>query len=85
MKKGRLIKRYLVSTEDIGSPVLFTSKEVVDRDGDILRASGVDFSNYMKNPVFLIIPQFKGVSAWKSYKVLGRRKRSKSNRLFPDT
>jgi hypothetical protein len=33
---------------------LFTiSKEVVDRDGDILRASGVDFSNYMKNPVFL--------------------------------
>ena len=33
---------------------MFTiSKEVVDRDGDILRASGVDFSNYMKNPVFL--------------------------------
>ena len=34
--------------------VRFTiSKEVVDRDGDILRASGVDFTNYMKNPVFL--------------------------------
>lgn len=34
--------------------VIFTiSKEVVDRDGDILRASGVDFTNYMKNPVFL--------------------------------
>lgn len=34
--------------------VIFTiSKEVVDRDGDILRASGVNFENYMKNPVFL--------------------------------
>jgi len=33
--------------------VRFTiSKEVVDRDGDILVAEGVDFSNYMKNPVF---------------------------------
>jgi hypothetical protein len=44
-----------IITEDLGDrSVQFTiSKEVVDRDGDILRASGVDFTNYMKNPVFL--------------------------------
>lgn len=54
--KGQTTKQDLtVSTEDIGDrSVMFTiSKEVVDRDGDILRASGVDFGNYMKNPVFL--------------------------------
>lgn len=28
------------------------SSEVVDRDGDILKASGCDFTNYAKNPVF---------------------------------
>ena len=56
LEKGQTSKKDIsVSTEDIGErSVLFTiSKEVVDRDGDILRASGVDFSNYMKNPVFL--------------------------------
>lgn len=29
------------------------SSEVVDRDGDILIASGCDYSNFMNNPVFL--------------------------------
>ena len=56
LEKGQTNKKDIsVSTEDIGErSVLFTiSKEVVDRDGDILRASGVDFTNYMKNPVFL--------------------------------
>ena len=56
LEKGQTSKKDIsVSTADIGErSVLFTiSKEVVDRDGDILRASGVDFSNYMKNPVFL--------------------------------
>ena len=44
-----------IETKDLGErSVQFTiSKEVVDRDGDILRAGGVDFGNYMKNPVFL--------------------------------
>ena len=44
-----------IVTKDLGErSVQFTiSKEVVDRDGDILRAGGVDFTNYMKNPVFL--------------------------------
>jgi hypothetical protein len=56
LEKGQTSKKDIsVRTEDIGErSVLFTiSKEVVDRDGDILRASGVDFGNYMKNPVFL--------------------------------
>lgn len=56
LEKGQTTKKDVsVITEDIGErTVRFTiSKEVVDRDGDILRASGVDFTNYMKNPVFL--------------------------------
>ena len=56
LEKGQLNKKDVsIITEDLGDrSVQFTiSKEVVDRDGDILRASGVDFSNYMKNPVFL--------------------------------
>ena len=56
LEKGQSIKKDLpIATEDLGDrSVQFTiSKEVTDRDGDILRAGGVDFSNYMKNPVFL--------------------------------
>ena len=55
LEKGQTNKKDLfVNTEDVGErTVRFTiSKEVVDRDGDILRANGVDFGNYMKNPVF---------------------------------
>lgn len=54
IEKGQNKKNLSVKTEDIGKrTVRFTiSKEVVDRDGDILVAEGVDFSNYMKNPVF---------------------------------
>ena len=56
LEKGKSNSKDLtVNTEEIGErTVRFTiSKEVVDRDGDILRASGVDFTNYLKNPVFL--------------------------------
>lgn len=44
-----------VISEDLGErSVQFTiSKTVLDRDGDMLIAEGVDFTNYMKNPVFL--------------------------------
>ena len=44
-----------VISEDLGKrSVQFTiSKTVLDRDGDMLHADGVDFTNYMKNPVFL--------------------------------
>ena len=56
IEKGVIAKKDLpIETKDLGDrSVQFTiSKEVVDRDGDILRAGGVDFTNYMKNPVFL--------------------------------
>lgn len=56
IEKGKIAKKDVsIKAEDIGErSVLFTiSKEVQDRDGDILRANGVDFTNYMKNPVFL--------------------------------
>lgn len=56
LEKGQAVKKELpIEIKDLGErSVQFTiSKEVVDRDGDILRAGGVDFANYMKNPVFL--------------------------------
>lgn len=56
IEKGVSAKKDLpIETKDLGDrSVQFTiSKEVVDRDGDTLRAGGVDFTNYMKNPVFL--------------------------------
>lgn len=56
LEKGKSNKKDIaIITEDLGDrSVQFTiSKEVIDRDGDILRAGGVDFTNYMKNPVFL--------------------------------
>ena len=56
LEKGQTTKKDLpIETKDLGDRMVqFTiSKEVVDRDGDILRAGGVDFTNYMKNPVFL--------------------------------
>jgi hypothetical protein len=56
LEKGQTTKKDIsVITEDLGDRMVqFTiSKEVVDRDGDILRAGGVNFTNYMKNPVFL--------------------------------
>lgn len=56
LAKGQTVKKDLpIEIKDLGErSVQFTiSKEVVDRDGDILRAGGVDFANYMKNPVFL--------------------------------
>lgn len=56
LEKGQTAKKDLpIETKDLGERMVqFTiSKEVVDRDGDILRAGGVDFTNYMKNAVFL--------------------------------
>jgi hypothetical protein len=56
MKLNEMQKKDLSVKAEAGEErkVIFTiSKEVKDRDGDILRAGGVDFTNYMKNPVFL--------------------------------
>ena len=56
LEKGVASKKELpIEIKDLGDRrVLFTiSKEVVDRDGDILRANGCDLTNYLKNKVFL--------------------------------
>ena len=56
LEKGVANRKELpIEIKDMGNRrVLFTiSKEVVDRDGDILRASGCDLTNYLKNKVFL--------------------------------
>lgn len=56
LEKGQKFNKEIsIRTEDLGERrVLFViSKEVVDRDGDILRANGIDLTNYNKNPVFL--------------------------------
>ena len=56
LEKGVANRKELpIEIKDMGDRrVLFTiSKEVVDRDGDILRASGCDLTNYLKNKVFL--------------------------------
>ena len=55
-EKGVASRKELpIETKDLGERrVLFTiSKEVIDRDGDILRANGCDLTNYLKNKVFL--------------------------------
>lgn len=55
-EKGVASRKELpIETKDLGDRrVLFTiSKEVIDRDGDILRANGCDLTNYLKNKVFL--------------------------------
>ena len=56
LEKGVASNKELpIEIKDMGDRrVLFIiSKEVVDRDGDILRASGCDLTNYLKNKVFL--------------------------------
>lgn len=51
------MKTKILSTkaEEIGERTIrfLISNEVTDRDGDNLIANGCDFSNYLKNPVFL--------------------------------
>ena len=56
IEKGKSNKTDLtVKAEDLGERTVrfVISKTVEDRDGDVLHADGVDFKNYMKNPVFL--------------------------------
>ena len=90
LEKGQIAKKEIsVEVVDLGErQVQFTiSKEVEDRDGDILRAGGVDFTNYEKNPVFLgFHNSLQGRSAARlaliprpkhSYKHLHRRRKFK--------
>lgn len=64
--------------------VRFTiSKEVVDRDGDIIRADGIDLTNFNKNPVFLLCHDSHDLPVGKVKKVWVEGKSVKADVYFP--
>lgn len=78
-------KEVAIKTEDLGERrVLFTiSAEVIDRDGDILRADGVDLTNYEKNKVFLGFHNTRDFPLGKTEKVWVEPKKVKAIVYFP--
>jgi hypothetical protein len=44
--------------------------ELEDRDGDVMVTSGGDFTNYMKNPVFLAMHNFESLPVGRTLKVI---------------
>jgi hypothetical protein len=86
IEKGkRTNKEMTVDTSDLGERrVLFViSKEVMDRDGDILRANGVDLTNYEKNKVFLGFHNSRDFPLGKTEKVWVEGKTVKAIVYFP--
>lgn len=86
LEKGILNKKELpVEVQDLGERrVLFTiSREVVDRDGDILRANGIDLTNYSKNMVFLGFHNSRDFPLGKVEKVWVEGDRVKAIVYFP--
>lgn len=49
------------------------TNEQVDRDGDIVRMSGIVLDNFLKNPVFLWAHDYKSVPLGAAFKVIKRR------------
>lgn len=86
LEKGVMSRKELpVEIVDLGERrVQFTiSREVVDRDGDILRASGVDLTNYYKNMVFLAFHNTRDFPLGKTEKVWVEGDRVKAIVYFP--
>ena len=86
IEAGKSNKKDLnVNAEDIGErTVRFTiSAEVEDRDGDILRADGADFTNYEKNKVFLGFHNSHDFPLGKVVKVWKEDKKVKADVYFP--
>jgi hypothetical protein len=86
LEKGVMQRKEIaIKTEDLGERrVLFTiSAEVVDRDGDILRADGVDLTNYEKNKVFLGFHNTRDFPLGKTEKVWVEPKKVKAIVYFP--
>ena len=86
LEKGVVQKKEItILTEDLGERrVLFTiSSEVKDRDGDILRAEGVDLTNYEKNKVFLGFHNTRDFPLGKVEKVWVEPKKVKAIVYFP--
>jgi hypothetical protein len=86
LEKGQKFNKEIsVKSEDMGERrVLFTiSAEVKDRDGDILRADGIDLTNYEKNKVFLGFHNSRDFPLGKTEKVWVEGKRVKAIVYFP--
>jgi hypothetical protein len=86
LEKGVANRKELpIEIKDMGDRrVLFTiSKEVVDRDGDILRASGCDLTNYLKNKVFLGFHNSRDFPLGKVVKFWVEGDRVKADVYFP--
>ena len=86
LEKGVMQRKEIaVKTEDLGERrVLFTiSAEVIDRDGDILRADGVDLTNYEKNKVFLGFHNTRDFPLGKTERVWVEPKKVKAIVYFP--
>ena len=86
IEKGVMQKKEIsIKAEDLGERrVLFTiSAEVQDRDGDILRAEGVDLTNYEKNKVFLGFHNSRDFPLGKTEKVWVEPKKVKAIVYFP--
>ena len=86
LEKGVMQRKEIaIKTEDLGERrVLFTiSAEVIDRDGDILRADGVDLTNYEKNKVFLGFHNTRDFPLGKTEKVWVEPKKVKAIVYFP--
>ena len=86
LEKGqKLNKEISIKSEDMGERrVLFTiSAEVKDRDGDILRADGIDLTNYEKNKVFLGFHNSRDFPLGKTEKVWVEGEKVKAIVYFP--
>ena len=86
LEKGQSTKIELaIKAEETEERVVqFTiSKEVEDRDGDIIRASGIDLTNFNKNPVFLLCHNSHDLPVGKVTKVWVEGKSVKATVYFP--
>ena len=86
LEKGQRTKIELaVKAEETEERVVqFTiSKEVEDRDGDIIRAAGIDLTNFNKNPVFLLCHNSHDLPVGKVTKVWVEGKSVKATVYFP--
>ena len=86
IEKGIKTKRdSSVEIKDLGERTVqfIISKEVEDRDGDILRAAGVELENFKKNPVFLLCHDSHDLPVGKVTDVWVEDKTVKATVYFP--
>ena len=63
--------------------VMVGSKEVIDRDGDVVKIDGIDLKNFKKNPVILFGHDHRGLPVGRATKVWKEDKKLMFNIKFP--